>query len=241
MSKQVPRTHPSNTAGFQRGESNHQDVRDTQQKEFLQRRAGGASGPTEMPDDLVQFLKSAGPLQKREVRAPKGDGKSQANESSSPPAETAAPPAESRRRRREMMPLAANVEGFDTERTTNFSYDAAPAPPAGTDAESSRRAAEDEEKGMYDVLDLYRLLVASRSDAQEFSNIQDADVRQRIADAQRYLEVPIVVKESEEDGYVGVHQRTLETLSVPPVPQNIVKLVLEDLVDASQSRNNQST
>jgi hypothetical protein len=253
-SKQVPRTHPSNTAGFQRGESNQQDVRDTQQQEFLQRRAGGASMSTEMPDDLVQFLKSAGPLQKKEVKAPKSDGKSQASESSTfPPTEAAAAPAAaasaagSKRRRREMMPLAANVEGFGTERTTNFSYDAAPAPPAGTDLDSTRRAAaaEEEPEGVYDVLDLYRLLVVAPSggsdnNQQEFAHIRDADVRQRMVDAQQYLEVPIVVKESEEDGYVGVHQHTLETLIVPPVPKTIVKLVLEDLVDSSQSRNDPS-
>jgi hypothetical protein len=246
-SKQVPRTHPSNTAGFQRGESNQQDVRDTQQQEFLQRRAGGASMSTEMPDDLVQFLKSAGPLQKKEVKAPKSDGKSEASESSTslPVEASAASAAGSRRRRREMMPLAANVEGFGTERTTNFSYDAAPAPPAGTDLESVRRgaaAADEEPEGVYDVLDLYRLLVVAPSggsdnNQHEFAHVRDADVRQRIVDAQRYLEVPVVVKESEEDGYVGVHQHTLETLLVPPVPKTIVKLVLEDLVDSSQSRN----
>jgi hypothetical protein len=142
------------------------------------------------------------------------------------------------------MPLAANVEGFGTERTTNFSYDddsAAPAPSNTTiaaDGETSRRAAAEEEEGMFDVLDLYRLLV-SGSDSHEFSQIQDADVRQRIADAQRYLEVPVVVKESEEDGFVGVHKHTLETLSVLPVPKTVVKLVLEDLVDG-RSRNGQS-
>jgi hypothetical protein len=252
-SKQVSRTHPSNTAGFQRGESNQQDVRDTQQQEFLQQRAGGASMSTEMPDDLVQFLKSAGPLQKKEVKAPKSAGKLQASESSTspPPAEAneaAAPAAAgSKRRRREMMPLAANVEGFGTERTTNFSYDAAPAPPAGTDLDSARReAATEEGEGVYDVLDLYRLLLvvapSGRSDnnQHEFAHVRDADVKQRIVDAQRYLEVPIVVKESEEDGYVGVHQHTLETLLVPPVPKTIVKLVLEDLVDSSQSGNDES-
>jgi hypothetical protein len=247
-SKQVPWTHPSNTAGFQRGESGQEDVRDTQQREFLQKRAGGASMPTELPDDLVQFLKSAGPLQKREVvKKPKQGGvKSQPSESSSPPppaAEAAAPAAATpKRRRREVMPLAANVEGFGTERTTNFSYDnddAAPAlSTAAADGDASRRAAADEEEGMYDVLDLYRLLV-SGSNSHEFSQIQDTDVRQRIVDAQRYLEVPVVVKESEADGFVGVHRHTLETLSVQPVPKTVVKLVLEDLVDG-QSRNGQS-
>jgi hypothetical protein len=189
-----------------------------------------------MPEDLVRFLKDVGPLKKRRGQ---DAAKKKAGPPSSPEKEEQAPTSASSirtSRRREFMPLASNVEGFETERTTNFSYDDddSPAQPR------SRTRIEDEEMGLYDVLGLYRIVAAKGSPQNQQQQPQEqqrqspafshnAPIQQRIRDVQQYLDIPVIIKESEEDGYLGVPLQRLEELRIDPIPKTVVKLVLEDL------------
>jgi hypothetical protein len=211
-----------------------------------------------MPDDLVRFLRDAGPLQKKkaggedagekkkkEGPAPpplpgKNGDRAPASASSPPPPPSRAP---SSQRRREVMPLASGVEGFGTERTTNFSYD-----DGGENEDPSRlrprSRLEGEAAGSFDVVGMYRILASKElREHQETppsfgGEDGDADhdpaVRQRILDARRYLEVPVIVTDpldKDDGGYLGVHPRKLGELRVDLVPKTEVVLVLEDLAD----------
>jgi hypothetical protein len=180
-----------------------------------------------MPDELVQFLKDAGPLKKKGEDERKQGAtfhpRSTRDASSAPLTNNDESPANAapKTRRREFMPLASNVEGFSTERTTNFSYD--------DDSPSESATRTDEERGLYDVVGLYRI-IAAKGDPPD-PNL-DETIQQWIRDAQQYLEVPVIVKESDEDGYIGVHPQKLDELRIDPVPKTIVKLIVEDLAES---------
>jgi hypothetical protein len=212
-----------------------------------------------MPDDLVRFLRDAGPLQKKKAGGEEGGEKKKKAGPTPPPlpekngdrapasaAASSSPPPRtpSSQRRREVMPLASGVEGFGTERTTNFSYD------GGEDDDPSRlrprprSRLEGEAAGSFDVVGMYRILASKElREHQETppslgGEDGDADldpaVRQRILDARRYLEVPAIVTDpldKDDGGYLGVHPRKLGELRVDLVPKTEVVLVLEDLAD----------
>jgi hypothetical protein len=239
-------TDPSATeAGFTRGEGPFIDPRDEKQRQFLEKQAKNA--PKEMPPDLLEFLKDAGPLQikveKKKKSVPQIQSKSQpqlAVQDLQVVEQKTGKNVETSPRRRELMPLAENVKGFNTVRTTSFSY---------------RQDTQDaKDFGVGDVLDIYDLVVRKHTmpsidEAVESfykDRVKDRDTEWTDAETERhrellrqtlkYVEVPVVMKDT-DDSYVGAWPERVEMLQflkLVEMPKTKVKLVLEDLMEAKK-------
>ena len=166
-----------------------------------------------MPPDLIRFLQDVGPLKKREPGTVKEKPKTKPQQPVPPEVPAAALPSG---RTRQSMPLASAVGGFNTERTTNFSY-----------------TASVEEDGV-DALGMYRLLVADSTTDDASTNItMDSsleDVAKLVADTRTFINVPLIVRDT-DDSLIGVHREKLEEVELPLVPKTSVMFVLEDLIE----------
>lgn len=185
---------------------------DLKQQHFLKEKAPQSSTSTELPQELVDFLKEAGPLKSSE-------------EASKPKVE--------RKRQRESMRLASEVEGFETLKTTNFSDRVDPIDPR--------------ELGAGDVVDMYDLLSRSRSDAvstfleeQKLKLPQPWDAkteerhRQMLHNSLAHIELPVVMEDTDET-FVGIwpdDMKDMEMARIQPVSRERVRLVLDDLYHA---------
>jgi hypothetical protein len=256
-------TDPSATeAGFTRGEGPvrsdggaYRDPRDEKQRQFLEQQAGGSDKYKEMPDDLVKFLVDAGPLERKKeksnplhaMQVTSKTAGSKHDKSRAPRQPNSIPidhetgkVMESSPRVREEMPLAKNVEGFNTTRTTSFSYK--------QDSENER------DFGIGDVLDIYDLVVrkhtlSSIDEAVESfyqERIQDRDVQwteeeskehhELLRQALKYVEIPTIMKDT-DDSYVGAWPERVEELThlnIVEMPKTKVKLVMEDLLQQAK-------
>lgn len=249
--------------GFQRGEGPQRDARDEGQRAFLQqqqRRGGGEDKggevPKEMPPDLIQFLNDVGPLKKRETSSPSSTAVAAAR----PKAPSRVPKflmdddLEDGRtediseespndvRKKESMRLAENIEGFVTERTTNFSH--------------KKEVVDKQDFGVGNVLGLHSLL-ASRgkhnSDEESVQAFYEDLARDRPSsehweeDRERhlqllrstleYVECPIILKDTNDD-FIGAWPDRVEDLKrmrIVEVPKTSVKLVLEDVNSTSNA------
>jgi hypothetical protein len=259
-------TDPSATeAGFTRGEGPvrsdggvYIDPRDEKQRQFLAKQAGGSDKYKEMPDDLVKFLVDVGPVgKKKEDKKENINNKLHAMQVKSSPAASSTKDnarvnprqpnsipidqetgkaVESSPRVREEMPLAKNIGGFNTTRTTSFSY--------------KQESENDRDFGVGDVLDIYDLVVrkhtlSSIDEAVESfyqDRIKDRDVkwtdeeqkghRELLQQALKYVEIPIIMKDT-DDSYVGAWPERVEELKhlkIVEMPKTKVKLVMEDLL-----------
>ena len=253
-------TDPSATeAGFTRGEgpansdgSAYRDPRDEKQRQFLEKKAGGDSNFKEMPDDLVKFLKDAGPLVKKEKRTPlqakfkptsKDNSRAPHQPNSIPIDEETGKAVETSPRRREAMPLAKDVEGFTTTRTTSFSYK--------QDQEDVR------DFGVGDVLDIYDLvarkhtLPSINAAVESFykDRVKDRDIEWTDEETQQHhellrqalesIEIPVVMKDT-DDSYIGAWPERVEELKqlkIVEMPKTKVKLVMEDLLELKKEKN----
>ena len=219
---------------------------DLAQEAFLRQQQGlpgppGVSNNTtdttniDLPADLVDFLKDAGPLQSPENQKPSA-------QKSTPRAQ----PTDQR--------LAANIPGYHTTKTTNFSRQAAPvAPPVVYQAAT--------------CLDLYRLVAqklplypqqttdSTNAEAIPEETLQgmvdqtyqaygqthtlpaadgQATHQQLLQNTLRYLDVPVVLQDPHDpDSYSGIPPRQVDTyttlLKYTRVPPTRARLVLEDL------------
>jgi hypothetical protein len=250
-------TDPSATdAGFTRGEgpansdgSAYRDPRDEKQRQFLEKQAGGDSKFKEMLDDL---LVDAGPLVKKEKKTrlqakfqPTGKDNSRTphQPNSIPIDEETGKAVESSPRRREAMPLAKDVEGFTTTRTTSFSYK--------QDQEDIR------DFGVGDVLDIYDLvarkhtLPSINAAVESFykDRVKDRDIEwtdeetqqhhELLRQALEYIEIPVVMKDT-DDSYIGAWPERVEELKqlkIVEMPKTKVKLVMEDLLELKKEKN----
>lgn len=239
-------TDPNATeAGFTRGEGAVVDARDARQRQFLEEKAGGAEFK-EMPDDLVKFLKDVGPIQPKaeRKRTKRLDAKGQPSGQKHVAPPRAGEIVDSSPRKRESMRLAADVEGFDTVRTTSFSNK--------QDLEDPR------DFSVGDTLDLYSLIVRkhtapSVTDAVESfyqERIKDRDVdwteeeasrhRELVRNSMEFLELPVVMKDTDET-YVGAYPERvaeLQQLKIAQVAKERVRLVLEDLAEQKKEEGN---
>lgn len=231
--------------GFERGEGARRDIRDVQQQEFLKQRAGGEQAPQEMPGDLIKFLSDVGPLKKRErerdgkkLRTLRPQDATTVEAKDDPPASTT-----NEGRVKESMPLAEKIEGFETERTTNFSR--------------RKDVFDPTEFGVDGVLGLYALLARQQSGSSgedaanavynewlagrdveiEIPAVEQEQTRQLLRDATEHLELPAILQDTDRS-YVGVspsNMPDLKLLKLSEVPKTSVKLVLEDISDSPSS------
>jgi len=249
-------SNASNEAGFTRGQGATVDPRDERQRQFLEQKAGGSEFK-EMPSELIDFLNDSGPIQRKTATKTAKQLLEKRKETfpslTSAPAltSTAAPTApagaiqrtETSPRVREAMPLAANVPGFDTIRTTSFSHKA--------DLEDPRDFA------VGDVLDLYAFIVRKHSSATTEQAVQsfyqeqtkDRDIdwsddeKKHHVDLLRqtleYLELPVIMKDTDQT-YVGTwpaRVQELEQLKLVKMPKNRVQLVLQDLAERKREQD----
>jgi len=222
-----------------------------------------------MSDDLVKFLTDVGPLRKKEIKTP-------ASRSSSEPTGSAArrqkaPPRvlsrldeeqlehdsdkegeESHVPKRESMRLVEDLEGFETERTTNFSH---------------RGYVDDPRDFGVDVLGLYSLLSGRTRTPKNASNEEiarsfydeavkdrtlpdgdggDGDWAERdrarheelLRNALGHVEVPVIMRDAEDGGFVGAwpdRVPDLERMRISLVPKTSAVLVLEDVSHGTTS------
>jgi hypothetical protein len=253
-------TDPSATeAGFTRGEgpansdgSVYRDPRDESQRQFLEKQAGGDSKYKEMPDDLVKFLVDAGPIVKKDKKTPlqakfkptvKDNSRAPHQPNSIPIDQETGKAVESSPRRREAMPLAKDVEGFNTTRTTSFSY--------------KQDQEDDRDFGVGDVLDLYDLVARKHTlpsinaavesfykDRIKGRDIEwtDEETQQHhelLRQALEYIEIPVVMKDT-DDSYIGAWPERVEELKylkIEKMSKTQVKLVMEDLLELKKEKN----
>lgn len=219
--------------GFTRGEGPQQNARDAAQQAFLRAQAGAS--PQELPDDLLQFLKDVGPLKK-----------SNETKKTRPPRPLSTGSAESRDHQTTMMPLAEQIPGFTTARTTSFSHrpDIVDAKDFGVD-----------ELGLYHLLvatrgctgaaldaavdAYYQSLTAARAAAAAWTEEERHQHRQRLREAATSIQLPILWVDPEDDTYVGAAEDKtpdLKMLKLQELPPTSVKLVLQDLSEMEQSK-----
>ena len=227
-------------------------AKDLEQRKFLlqQQQKGGLPGKVadaqdiELPADLVDFLKDAGP-----VKAPKQTKGAK----SSPSSQSTTPSAPRSDRQQTSMPLVQNIPGYDTTKTTNFSHVAPPTLPPHVYQQGS-------------TIDLYRLVQQKSvlyTSEQQQSNLSipeatlqkivdqtyqtysqthtlpSADVQQEhkqlLRHALKYLDVPTILEDTSpyaDDSYSGVppsQAAEYQQFQYKVVSKTRVKLVLEDL------------
>lgn len=189
----------------------------------------------EMPDDLVSFLKDAGPLHKeerqesperrKEPRLPRQPWQGEATKSD---------------RRQESMPLAEKIEGFETTKSTSFSR---------SDPEIKKEVYR---KGT--TLDMYELLSQKPANggSQSFKQIvaqvydeyksefalpdesEQAKHKELLANTLKYLDLPVIMKDNKDnqESYDGIHPQQVdiyEIMKYDVLPKTRARLVLEDL------------
>lgn len=154
----------------------------------------------EMPDDLLQFLQDAGPLKQ--------------------PQEKKAPQTKTQRQWQvQSMRLAENVPGYDTKRTTSFSY--------RSDSDDTFRL---------DTVDFYPLLQQGKS-AEEFyqqyaGKHSESDIA-KLQNALQFLQLPLIMKDVQDNSYIGVRSEQIPFGLEETKPEQ-VKLVVQDLWELEQ-------
>jgi len=248
---QQPPPQPDAITGFYRGQMVSE--RERSQQQFL--RDQQANQPQEMPPELIRFMRDIGPLQKREnvtqptnphqhlpkkkKRAPRG---LRGEEQSSPAEEATAQQSQSQQketntRRRESMRLVEGIEGFETNRTTNFSH-------------APLDAVDPNDVGI-DLLQIYRLLLL-RDDNQNANvaapQLVDPAARKErdrlLAHTKEYLELPVLMKDA-DDTYVGAWPHQVRDLRErhrglrEACTRTQVVPVLQDLWETEQNEKQQ--
>ena len=200
--------------------------RDVAQQKFLKEKAGG-SEYQEMPPDLLEFLKDAGPLEKkgvdstatikgatarakeRKLRLPRhlrdepciGDDDAQKGASPHPQPGSSSSIEATGERQIESMRLAENIPGFEVSRTTNFS--------------STPLAEENEDPFIFkegEVLDIHDMIMLNRQRGER----SEEDVVQEIY-RQYAKKYAVPVEETEQEKHKDLLRSTISYLDVPVV------------------------
>lgn len=230
---------------------------DLAQQQFLKQQGNkGNSGNkndndndyTEMPSDLLNFLKDAGPLDKQDAGSTAGVAATRPPALMKEPRLPKQPWQQSQSSSgpiQEKMPLAEKIEGFETTKTTSFS-----------------RHQEEINPKFYQkgtTLDMYRLL--SRRQQNSTSSLSSSSAKNLVEETYReyaaefplpakeddqakqkellshtlqYLELPVIMKDRKdnEDAYDGIFPQQVDDykmLRMVECPKTQVRLVLEDL------------
>ena len=170
------------------------------QRQTQQRPPSTQESMPEMPEDMVQFLKDVGPL------------KDPSNNKAQPQRKKKLPRHSDPRRTVEAMPLAKNIPGFDTNRTSSFSY-----------------KQDDEEWGL-DVNDFYDLLEGSN----DFKDVAPVEVHELLEQTKNSIALPVLLRDT-DDSYVGAWADQADSLvqfeKLSRTDPSRVQLVLQDLAD----------
>jgi hypothetical protein len=173
----------------------------------------------EMPPEMIKFLQDVGPLRKPDddntpVKAAiKKKPPRNWNEGAfaSDPKRGSDPT-----RRVEPMPLAENIPGFDTNRTTNFSY--------------KEEVLQD---GQLVIEDFYRLL--ARPDQLLFPE----SPKELLQQSYHFLHLPVILRDTDDTLVGAFPDRVDDLVRTKLVPTEItqVKLVLQDLVERQEEES----
>lgn len=252
---QQPPARPDPITGFTRGQG-PKNPRDEEQRVFLENHSPQGV-PKEMPADLLKFLNDAGPLKRQGIdsestnnnisgskRLPRIPGIDHQELDRSQEQDFPQPHSDPLRVR-QVMPLMSDLQDYGTERTTSFSY---------------KKDESDPRDFGIDILDMYRLVQNNdcnqqgldASHAAEFyqqalkgrdTSFWDEKQREQhkllLQQARKYIEAPVILKD-EDNSYVGAFVRDvprLNFLKLKVMPENTVKLVLQDLIDSEEVAN----
>jgi len=255
LSSQRGAPQPDALTGFYRGQA--MSERERSQEQFWRDRSGNQ--PKEMPPELIKFMTDVGPLKKHEntsqptnqhqtlpsssssaankkkKRAPRGLREEDAQEENEGRSveSTAASRSSGTTRRRESMRLVEGIEGFETSRTTNFSY--------------KQEAVDPNDVGV-DLLDIYSLLRGNNNNAVLVNTALDEAARRKqeelFRQTQAHLGLPVLLKDS-DGSYIGawpenVAQLKSEHKGMHELPKTKVIAVLEDLWEIDQKKKEAS-
>lgn len=231
-------TTANNPAAFLRGSGMAEDdVRDQAQEMYLRALhkvddEKMSKGPPEMPDDLLKFIQDVGPAKQsvdKDFTSPRL--LAQENESELIKVESARKPT----RQRIKMPLMGDDETFTTTRNTNFSKLSA--------QEDNRRDFGLSYIQLFqllskkdDEIDSFHQSILAEGDVSVWSEDEKASQRKLLADARQASEIPILRKDN-EGTFFGLYPKDVpgpEVMSIEPIPESKVKLVIQDLVDREQ-------
>ena len=197
-------------AGFTRGMS--PPIRqDLEQEAFLKSQHG--SEQQELPEDLLKFLKTMGPVERKERKGPRLR-RHQLEEQ-----ERLKQQLDEGRQVRD-MPIMEDVDKFTTTRTTNF----------------SRRQAEEDKVVGVTGREMYRLLLDSDQEVTVESLVKrssaDHDEKKVYSDllqnTLKYMQIPVIMKDT-DDTYVGVWPdkvNEMEKMKLKTVPESEVRILL---------------
>lgn len=217
---------PSAIAGFRR----RLDGQDLKQQQFLQQKAGGRPNQ-EMPPELLKFLNDVGPVRKRDSSKQLGD---RAGRESTSTIDAS--------RRKEPMPLAESVTGFETDRTTSFSHKHDVVDPKELSVDVVGLYALLAQHDQYSVSsnvelvsDYYEQLIRGRN--AEWTVSEQRSHKELLQNTIKYCSLPVIMKDTDDD-FIGTWQHRveeLERMKVSLVSKSSVKLVLEDLREIEHS------
>lgn len=195
-------------AGFTRGAS--PPIRqDEEQEAFLksQQRTSSEKNNQELPEDLLKFLNTMGPVERKEKKGPRLR-KHQLEQ------------LEEEGRQVRDMPIMENVDKFTTSRTTNF----------------SRRQEEEDKFVGVTGRELYRLLqdcdqevtVESLVQRSNTNNDEKKVYSEILQNTLKYMQIPVIMKDT-DDTYVGVWPdkvNDMKKMNLKVVPESEVRILL---------------
>ena len=133
------------------------------------------------------------------------------------------------------MPLMGDDDTFTTTRNTNFSK--------LSTQEDSRKDFGLSHIQLYQLLskkdgeiDSFHQSILSEGDASLWSEEEKATQRKLLADTLQAIEIPILRKDT-EGTFFGLYPKDVpgpEVMSIEPIPETKVKLVLHDLLEREQ-------
>jgi len=200
-------------------------------REFSDNRATTASTNqnSEMPPELVKFLRDAGPLKPKAERGVTTE---------STPKPMPRHLDRSTDHRLESMRLAENVPGFNTNRTTSFSH---------------KHDASEENEFRLDVIDMYQLLAERKVDdfynqqldsyPEKPSASEQENHRRLLKQSLDFIELPVILRDT-DNTYVGASSDRVEDLKMMKLSETFptqVKLVLRDLHEERLKQKEQAT
>lgn len=237
-------TVANNPAAFLRGTgASVEDIRDKGQELYLRNvhkvdDEKTAKGPAEMPADLLKFIQDVGPARQsvdKDFTAPRLLEKD--NESELAKTESARKVT----RERIKMPLMGEDTDFMTTRNTNFSKKSTQADPAETFGLSNLQLyqllAQNGQSGKdhsESIESFYDSVVSeTQADGSAWTDEEKEAHKQLLKDARNAIEIPILRMDT-DGNFLGLYAEDVpgpEVKSIEVIPENKVKLVLQDLVD----------
>lgn len=228
----------TNPAAFLRGSGiAEEDIRDKAQEMYLRNLhqvddETMSKGPPDMPKDLLKFIQDVGPAKQsldKDFTSPRLLAKGNESELKKTESERKVT------RERIKMPLMGEDDSFTTTRNINFSR-------------VSTQDGDAKDFGLSNV-QLYQLLkrkdneidsfygsIMSEENVSLWSEQEKAQHQQLLKDAWKAIDIPVLRRDT-KGNFLGLYAKDVpgtEVMSIQPIPETKVKLVLQDLTEKEE-------